>query len=291
MARRRIQERSGIRRSGRRHDPVRSPPGSGGPTHGTRLRFKRETPRPRQVVRAREIAGTAASGRRSHHPWAAGVPAVSPEARCGSGSHRSTGFRRRPAAERRPHCRSDRGSSPSPWCSPSGCNSAQAAHSHILRAAHSHILDEAEEERNRCCSTGCCSRVPADCSRPVRPARRCRDADANNEHQSLNDFRHLCSSQTFPLLGQSTLLRQRSGIDRFLFTALANRGVPGHIVVARDNALVDHGFAVRPTSRQNRRVGNAHRPLRPRDRCRTTISMDARGDQLARDRVVRYHPA
>jgi hypothetical protein len=36
--------------------------------------------------------------------------------RCGYGSHRSTGFRRRPAAERRRHdTRSDRGSSRSPW--------------------------------------------------------------------------------------------------------------------------------------------------------------------------------
>src|SRR5580693_2520501 len=39
------------------------------------------------------------------------------------------------------------------------------------------------------------------------------------------------------------------------------------LAVAHYDALVDHGFAVRPTSRQNRRVGNAHRPLRPRDRC------------------------
>ena len=49
-----------------------------------------------------------------------------------------------------------------------------------------------------------------------------------------------------------------SNRDRFCWRRLA---------IAHYDALVDHGFAVRPTSRQNRRVGNAHRPLRPRDRC------------------------
>src|ERR1700746_1741747 len=43
-----------------------------------------------------------------------------------------------------------------------------------------------------------------------------------------------------------------------ILNCLGQRGFCWHrLAVARYDALVDHGFAVRPTSRQNRRVGNA----------------------------------
>src|SRR3954454_11339344 len=53
------------------------------------------------------------------------------------------------------------------------------------------------------------------------------------------------------------------------FGIVSDRGAFTGIVLPSLNydELVDHRFAVRPTSRQNWRVGNAHRHLRPRDRC------------------------
>src|SRR6267154_4124899 len=146
------------------------------------------------------------------------APAISTEVRCGYGSHRSTGFRRRPAAERHRHdTRSDRGSSRSPWYSEVGCSSAQAANSHMK-----------EQERTRCCSTGCCSPVP-DSSRAMRHSRclgtpprscRCPLRASVSERASTSLF---LQAKTFPLLCHSVLLKTDNGLgsNRFLFTALA----------------------------------------------------------------------